>query len=337
MRSFISHALDGIDTLALEDVPAPGPLGPGQIRVAMRAASLNYRDLLVVTGALRDFTRPDLVLCSDGAGEVIETAPDVWRVRTGDRIALTFNPDWIGGAFTPSPGAAGRGGALQGVMTDELVVDQSEAVRLPDHLSFADGATLPCAAVTAWHALCGAAPLMPGMTVLLQGAGGVSVFALQFAKLFGARVLITSSGPERCAKLAALGADATIDYRAEPDWAATVRRLTGGTGVDLSIDIGGAETIDRAMAATRVGGRLAMVGLLTGSPQTASSIFSAGVDVSTIKVGSRADFEDMVRAIAFHRLQPVIDSYYPFEQLPAALRHLQSGTHFGKIVIDFTA
>jgi len=334
MRSFISHGLDGIDALSLEDAPAPGLLGPGQIRVAMRAASLNYRDLLVLTGALRAITLPDLVPLSDGAGEVIETAPDVSRVKAGDRIALTFNPDWLGGAFRASRGAAGRGGAIQGVMRDELVVDQSEAVLLPDHLSFAEGATLPCAAVTAWHALCGAVPLLPGMTVLLQGAGGVSVFALQFAKLFGARVIVTSSCAERCDRLLALGADETIDYNADPDWHQGVRRLTGGQGADLSIDIGGADTIDRAMGATRVGGRLAVVGLLTGRPQGSGAIFSSSVDLSMIRVGSRADFEDMTRAIAFHGLHPVIDSHFAFEQLPDALRHLQSGRQFGKIVID---
>ena len=335
MRSFISHGLDAIDTLVREDIPAPGPLGPGQIRIGMRAASLNYRDLLVLTGQLRAITLPDLIPCSDGAGEIVEAAPDVWRVRVGDRVALTFNPDWLGGAFRPSRGAAGRGGALQGVMCDEIVVDQSEAVVLPGHLSFAEGAALPCAAVTAWHALCGASPLLPGMTVLLQGAGGVSVFALQFAKLFGARVIMTSSSPERCDQLRALGADETIDYRADPDWHEAVRSLTGGAGVDLTIDVGGAETIDRAMAATRVGGRLAVVGLLTGRPEGSSAIFSSSVDLSMIRVGSRADFEDMVRAIGFHRLHPVIDSHYAFERLPEALHHLQGGRHFGKIVIDF--
>ena len=335
MRRYVSHVLDGIDTLALEEGPRPEPLGPGQIRVAMRAASLNYRDLLVVTGALRAITLPNLIPGSDGAGEVIEAAPDVWRVTVGDRIALTFNRDWLGGAFRPSPGAAGRGGASQGVMCDEVVVDQSEAVLLPAHLSFAEGATLPCAAVTAWHALCGAAPLLPGMTVLLQGAGGVSTFALQFAKLFGARVIVTSSSAERCARLAALGADETIDYTADPNWHEAVRALTDGDGVDLTVEVGGAATIDRALASTRVGGRLAVVGLLTGMPQGGGAMFSHSVDLSMIRVGSRADFENMNRAIAVHRVHPVIDSRFPFECLPDALRHLQSGRHFGKIVIDF--
>ena len=335
MKAFVARTLDGIDSLALVELPAPGPLAPGQIRVAMRAASVNYRDLLVLSGALRSVTLPDLIPCSDGVGEVIEVASEVWRVRVGDRVALTFNPDWIGGPWQASPGAAGRGGAIHGVMREELVVNQQEAVLLPPSLSFEEGATLPCAGVTAWHALCAAAPLLPGMTVLLQGGGGVSLFALQFAKLFGARAIITSSSPERCDLLKRLGADETIDYRAHPDWNTVVRRLTNGTGVDLTVEVGGAETMERSLAATRVGGRLAPVGLLTGRPTGASLVGSSGVDISMVRVGSRQDFEAMNRAIGFHNVHPVIDSRYDFEQLPHALRHLKSGRHMGKIVVSF--
>ncbi len=335
MKAFVSRTLQGADSLLLTDVAAPGSLAPGQIRVAMRAASVNYRDLLVLSGALRSVTLPELIPCSDGAGEVIEVAPQVWRVKVGDRVALTFDPNWIGGPWQASPTAAGRGGAIQGVMQDELIVDQNEAVILPSHLGFDEGATLPCAAVTAWHALCSAAPLLPGMTVLLQGGGGVSLFALQFAKLFGARVIIISSSPERCAILKTLGADETIDYRAQPDWNVAVRHLTQGAGADLTIDIGGAETLQRSLAATRNGGRLAPVGLLTGRPNAASFVGSSSVDVTTIRVGSRQDFEAMNRAIAFHQIRPVIDTRYAFAQLPDALRHLKTGRQLGKIVVGF--
>ena len=324
-----------MDSLALRDIPAPGPLAPGQIRVAMRAASINYRDLLVLSGTLRSVTLSELIPCSDGAGEVIEVAPEVWRVKVGDRIAPTFNPDWLGGPYQPSPGAAGRGGAIQGVMRDELIVSQHEAVILPPHLSFEEGATLPCAAVTAWHALCAAAPLFPGMSVLLQGGGGVSLFALQLAKLFGARVIMISSSPERCALLRRFGADETIDYRANPEWNLAVRKLTHGAGVDLTIDVGGAETIDRALAATRTGGRLAPVGLLTGRPSAGSLAGYVGVDITPVRVGSRQDFEAMNRALDFHKVRPIIDSRYEFARLPDALRHLQSGRHMGKIVVGF--
>lgn len=333
MKVFVARAFNGIDSLMLDDIPPPGVVAPGQIRVLMRAASINYRDLLVLSGAVPSANLPGLVPCSDGTGEVVEIGPGVKRVKVGDRVALTFNPDWIGGPWEPSPGGGGRGGASQGVMQTELVVSQQEAVILPAHLSFEEGATLPCAAVTAWHALCAAKPLLPGMTVLLQGAGGVSLFALQFAKLFGARVIHISSSPERCARLKSMGADETIDYRANPQWNVAVRELTNG-GADLTIEIGGAETIERSLAATRLFGRVAVVGRLTGRP----SVFSVGssyAEMTPVGVGSRQDFEAMNRAIALHKIRPVIDSRYKFEQLPDALRRLQSGRHMGKIVISF--
>jgi NADPH:quinone reductase-like Zn-dependent oxidoreductase len=333
MKAFISRTLSGIDSLVMEELPAPGPLGPAQVRIALRAASLNYRDLLVLSGALRSMTLKELVPCSDGAGEVIEVAPDVKRVRVGDRVALTFNPDWIGGPWEPSLGGGGRGGAIQGVMRAQLVAHQQEAVILPAHLSFQEGAALPCAAVTAWHALCAARPLLPGMTVLLQGAGGVSLFALQFAKLFGARVIHISSSPERCARLKSLGADDTIDYRAQPQWSKEVRELTGG-GADLTIDVGGADTIEQSVASTRLFGRVALVGRLTGRASVIP-MGSSYVEMNPVAVGSRQDFEAMNRAIAFHQLRPVIDSHYEFARLPEALRRLESGRHMGKIVIDF--
>ena len=333
MKAFISRTLSGIDSLVMEELPPPGHLGPAQLRIALRAASLNYRDLLVLSGALRSMTLKELIPCSDGAGEVIEVAADVSRVRVGDRVALTFNPDWIGGPWEPSLGGGGRGGAIQGVMRAELVAHQQEAVILPAHLSFQEGAALPCAAVTAWHALCAARPLLPGMTVLLQGAGGVSLFALQFAKLFGARVIHISSSPERCARLKSLGADETIDYRANPKWSNEVRELTRG-GADLTIDIGGADTIEQSVASTRLFGRVALVGRLTGRASVIS-MGSSYVEMNPVAVGSRQDFEAMNRAIALHRLRPVIDSHYEFARLPEALRRLESGRHMGKIVIDF--
>jgi NADPH:quinone reductase-like Zn-dependent oxidoreductase len=183
--------------------------------------------------------------------------------------------------------------------------------------------------------LCAAVPLMPGMSVLLQGGGGVSLFALQFAKMYGARVIMTSSSPERCARLKEFGADEVIDYKAEPEWNKTVRALTNGAGVDLTIDIGGADTVGRSLASTRNGGRLALVGILTGWANTVSSLFASGVDITPVKVGSRDNYEALNRAVAFHKSRPVIAARYTFEQLPEALRHLQSGRHMGKIVIGF--
>lgn len=335
MKRFFTPTGSGIDSLQLQHVPEPGALGSGQVRIAMRAASLNFRDLLVLSGALGRPGPEGLVMCSDGAGEVIEVAPDVRRVRVGDRVALTFIPDWIAGPFRTSIAPFSRGFPLQGVMSEQLVVHQNETVVLPEHLSFEQGACLPCAGVTAWHALCGPAPLLPGMTVLLQGAGGVSVLALQFARLFGARVIMTTSSAERAERLRQLGADAVIDYRQQPEWEIAVRTLTGGEGVDLAVDVGGAETVDRTVRTIRKGGRLALVGLLSGWPASIASLFAARVDVTPVTVGSRNDFEDMNRAIAFHKIQPIIDRQFGFDELPDALRYLQTGKQFGKIVISF--
>lgn len=335
MKAYIMRT-SGVDALRIEDLHAPGPLGSGQIRIAMRAASINYRDVVTLTGAMGLPGPEGLVPCSDGAGEVIEVAADVTRLSVGDRVALTFNPDWIGGPFRMTAGARGRGSvAVPGVMQEEIVVHNSEAVVLPAHLSFEEGAAYPCAGVTAWHALCGATTLYPGMSVLLQGGGGVSLFALQFAKLFGVRVIMTSSSAARCARLKALGADEVIDYSKQPGWNKAVRELTGGTGVDLTIDVGGAATIERSLASTRVGGRVALVGLLGGLPNTVSSLFSAGLDITSIKVGSRDDYEAINRAIDFHQLRPVIAERFCFTELPKALSVLQSGQHMGKIVVGF--
>jgi NADPH:quinone reductase-like Zn-dependent oxidoreductase len=337
MKIFRTMTAAGIDSLQLEEVAMPGALVAGQIRIGMRAASINYRDTMAVSGQLGPAGPDGLIPGSDGAGEVLEIAADVTRFQVGDRVALTFNPDWIGGPWQPSAAARGRGSIIAGVMQEEMVVHQNDAVLIPAHLSYEEGAALPCAGVTAWHALCGPAPLMPGMSVLLQGAGGVSVLGLQLAKLFGARVIMTSSSPERCARLKELGADEVIDYRAEPAWDQAVRELTGGEGVDVGIDIGGASTIQQTIASTRRGGRVAVVGLLGGWPESVTSLFSAGVSFDSIKVGRRDDFEMMNRAIAFHKMKPVIDRSFAFEELPQALHYLKTGKQFGKIVIRISS
>jgi NADPH:quinone reductase-like Zn-dependent oxidoreductase len=336
MKAFVSRTAGGIDSLEIEDVPEPGALGSGQIRIVMRAASINYRDTKVLTGTYGSPGPQGLIPCSDGTGEIVEVAPDVHRLEVGDRVALTFNPDWIGGPYRVSFGAMGRGSSgIPGTMREEIVVHHSEAVVVPQHLSFEEGAAYPCAGVTAWHALCAASPLMPGMSVLLQGGGGVSLFALQFAKMFGARVIMMSSSLERCARLKQLGADEVIDYKAEPEWNKAARSLTNGVGVDLTIDIGGAQTVDRSIASTRNGGRVALVGILTGRANTVSSLAASGVDITHVKVGSRDNFEALNRAVAFHESRPVVAACYRFEQLPEALRHLENGQHMGKIVIGF--
>jgi NADPH:quinone reductase-like Zn-dependent oxidoreductase len=313
MKAFVSRTATGIDSLAIKDVPVPGAIAAGQIRIAMRAASINYRDTTIISGTWGPPGPQGLIPCSDGAGEIVEVAPDVSRFKVGERVALTFNPDWIGGPYRVTAGAMGRGSSrMPGTMCEEIVVHHSEAVLLPEHLSFEEGAAYPCAGVTAWHALCAATPLLPGMVVLLQGGGGVSMLALQLAKMFGARAIMTSSSPERCARLKAFGADEVVDYKAEPEWNKAVRSLTNGAGVDLTIDIGGAETVDRSLASTRNGGRLALVGILTGRANAVSSLAAAGVDITPVRVGSRDDFEALNRAVAFHKSRPVIAARYGF-------------------------
>lgn len=331
MKAYVTNVPGDIVSLAMTDLPTPALSGPGAVRVSIGAASVNYRDLLMLRGYAGIAKAADLIPLSDGAGVVTEVGEKVWRVKPGDRVAITFNPDWLGGDWFPSPGSGGRGGALPGVMCEELVVDQNELVVLPDYLDLAEGATLPCAAVTAWNALC-AGQLQPGMSVLLQGGGGVSVFALQFARLFGARVVMVSSSAERCARLTELGAHDTIDRSAVPAWADAVRTVTGG-GADVVVDVGGASTIEQSLAAVRPGGRIATVGLLGGPPASLPNLFMARARIDPVTVGNRADLEGIVRAMAFHRTRPVIASRHSFDELPQALAELEEGRHIGKIVL----
>ena len=333
MRAWVVESYAGIDGLELRALPEPPTPEPGQVLVRLRAASLNYRELLLLKGAYAQWCKPEFILGSDGAGEVVEVGAGVWRVQPRDRVALTFHPHWLGGAYTHSPAFLGRGGSVDGVLAEYACVSEHELVHLPPHLSFEEGATLPCAAVTAWSALCAHASLLPGQSVLVQGSGGVSVFALQFAKLFGTRAIATSSSDEKLAALGRLGADELINYRKTPRWSEEVLRLTNGAGVDLVVEIGGAETFAQSVAATAQGGRISMVGLISGVPDAGTNVFMRGLTLHTIRVGSREHFEQMNRAIAVNRVRPVVDQVFEFSAVPDALRRLESGRHLGKIVI----
>ncbi|TDN59235.1 NAD(P)-dependent alcohol dehydrogenase [Paraburkholderia sp. BL10I2N1] len=333
MKLYRCARMEGIAGLELREEPdLPSP-GPHQVLMKVNASSLNFRELLFMNGALGDSLRPDFIPASDGAGTVVAVGSRVRRVKPGDRVVATFYDNWTGGTIPQHADTLGRGAIVEGMLRDRALLSEEELVTIPDHLSDEEAATLPCAALTAWNALCLHAPLLPGQSVVVQGTGGVSIFALQLARFFGARVIATSSSDAKLARLAALGADATINYRDTPQWADAVLEFTGGQGADLIVEVGGAATFAQSVAAARKGGRISVVGMLTGAPSPGDGFFMRGLSIAPIHVGSRQDFEAMNRAIDFHRLKPVIDSTFPFADVPDALRHLESQRHFGKIVI----
>jgi NADPH:quinone reductase-like Zn-dependent oxidoreductase len=323
----------GIDQLALVDREVPDP-GPGQVRVALRAWSLNYRDWMVITGAYNPRQALPLVPLSDGAGVIEAVGAGVRRVVVGDRVAAAFAQRWIAGPPDRDKLASALGGPGDGVAAERVVLDDEGVVKLPDHLSFEEAATLPCAAVTAWCALFEHDRVGPAHTVLVQGSGGVSVFALQLARLGGARVIATSSSERKRERLAAMGAWHTLDYRADPQWGRTVRSLTGA-GVDHVVEVGGAGTMEQSLHAVRTGGTISIIGVLAGAagPIALTRVLMNAVRLQGVVVGPREAFERMNAAIAAAQLRPVIDRAFAFDELPAALAHLESGAHFGKVVL----
>jgi NADPH:quinone reductase-like Zn-dependent oxidoreductase len=323
----------GLDALRLADRPKPEP-GRGEVVLHVRACSLNYRDLLVVKGVYNPKLNLPRVPCSDAVGEVVAAGPDVSRVKVGQRVAGLFMPGWIEGDLTDAKGRTALGGSVDGLLAEYALLPEESVVAVPDHLTDEEAATLPCAAVTAWNGLVTAGGVRPGDTVLVQGTGGVSLFALQFARLAGARVIATSSSEEKLARVKALGASDGINYRANPEWGEAVRQLTRGRGVDHIIEVGGAGTLAQSLRAVRTGGHIALIGVLSGYGQfNPLPILMKGVRVTGIYVGSRDMFEAMNRAIALHQLRPVVDRVFDFAQAVEAFRHMESAAHFGKIVV----
>jgi len=334
LRKYVLPTATGIDALALAECDVPKP-GRGQILVRMRAASLNFRDLAVASGKyIMSKLPPDLVPLSDGAGEIVELGADVTGLAPGDRVAGLFMQSWMGGRMEPNDGLTALGGAIDGVLTEYRLFDARGVVRIPAHLSFEQAATLPCAALTAWNALFGYQQLLPGETVLTLGTGGVSIFALQFAIAAGARVIATSSSDEKLARAQALGASDGINYKDTPEWQARVRELTGGRGVDHVVEVGGPGTLQRSVQSARHGGMVTLIGVLTRGTLDPLVVFGAGAIVRPIYVGSRQMFEAMNAAITQHQITPTIDRVFPFEDAPAAYRHLKGATHVGKVVIS---
>jgi NADPH:quinone reductase-like Zn-dependent oxidoreductase len=328
----------GLDRLALTERPMPQPSGT-QVLVKVHAISINYRDLLTVTGRYNPKMALPRIPCSDGAGEVVAIGEKVTRVKIKQRVAGIFMQNWIDGPPEAAKQHGALGGDIDGTLAEFLLVDENGLVEVPAHLSWEEAATLPCAAVTAWNAVVHAGQTKAGDTVVIQGTGGVSIFALQFAKLLGARVLGTSSSDEKLTRAGKLGLDAGLNYKHQEDWAKWVVEQTGARGADLVIEVGGAGTLGQSMKAIRVGGRIAQIGVLAESthPMEIRPLLHKQAHLHGIYVGSRADFEEMNRAIALHKLQPVVDHQFSFEEAPKALALMEKASHFGKIVIRGTA
>jgi NADPH:quinone reductase-like Zn-dependent oxidoreductase len=333
VKAYRLHAFGGPDSLQRDDMPSPAP-GPGQVLIRVRAVSLNYRDLLLSKGLYNPKLHLPVIPVSDGAGEVVATGAGATRFAPGHRVAACFMPGWIDGELDEAKARTALGAEAPGMLAEEVVLPEEGLVSIPAHLSFEEAATLPCAAVTAWHALFERGGIKPGHTVLTLGTGGVSIFALQFAHLAGARVIATSSSDQKLARALELGAADGINYRTTPEWDKRARELTSGRGVDHVVEVGGAGTLPRSVRAVRLGGHVALIGVLSGGGEVnPMPILMKGVRLQGIFVGSRAMFEAMNGAIETSRLHPVIDRVFAFDQAVEALKYLESGAHVGKVII----
>jgi len=333
VRAYEVHEAIGLDGLVLNrERPDPQP-GHGQLVVRVRAASLNYRDQGVIKGVY-GYTKFPVIPLSDGAGEVAEVGPGVTQFKAGDRVTSTFFVNWTGGRLPPDAARNSLGGMVDGMLADYALLAETGAIKIPDHLSFEEAATLPCAALTAWNALVETGRIKAGETVAILGTGGVSCFGITFAKMHGAFVYLTSSSDEKLARAKALGADTLINYRAQPDWDQEILKQTGGAGVDHVLEGGGAGTLENSMKAVRAGGSIYVVGALAGPGSINPRMINRkGIRLQGIHVGSRDMFADMNKAITFAKLKPTIDRVFDFNDAKAAYAHQQSGRHFGKIVI----
>jgi NADPH:quinone reductase-like Zn-dependent oxidoreductase len=333
LRSGDVSSLEDCLVLRAQEVPQPGP---GEALVRVRAASLNYRDILLLQGRYPVPAKEAVIPLSDGAGQVIAVGEGVSRVAVGDKVAATYFTRWFDGRLTLPLALRQTGASDEGMLAQYRVLHEDRLVKLPAHLSFGEGATLTCAALTAWSCLTGPRPVLPGETVLTGGTGGLALFALQFAKVFGARTIALASSAAKADKLRELGADEVIPYREIPEWDAEVRRLTGGAGADHVVDSVGVATLERSLKAAAFGGEIAFPGAF-GSPDASfdpRALAGRLVNIRRVAVGSRAAFEAMNRAIAQHQLHPVIGRVFAFEEAHAAYRHYAAQQHVGKVVIS---
>ncbi|KUY95411.1 NADPH:quinone oxidoreductase [Burkholderia territorii] len=326
---------DGIAALRRIDA-TPRAVGPTDVVVRIHSAALNYRDLMFARGDYLGIGKDALIPVADGAGEVVETGRDVTRFKPGDRVINTYFPHWIDGPPTPQKVSGSPGAQFDGVLAEHFVSDEAALVAIPAHLDYDEAATLSCAGITAWNALFADGGLGPGSTVVLLGTGGVSIIALQLAHAAGVRTIVTSSSDAKLERARALGADATINYRTTPEWQHEVLRLTGGAGTDLVLEVGGHDTLPRSVAATRLGGIVSVIGGVSGfgGPELGLLSLIGGIrKLHGIMVGSRAMLDDVVRLVDAKRIRPVVDRVFGFDEAPQAYAYLQSGQHFGKVVI----
>jgi NADPH:quinone reductase-like Zn-dependent oxidoreductase len=335
MKAWIIQAHGGTEGLAFVEQPTPEPAA-GEVLVRVRAVSLNYRDLITLHAQRPGNLPPPLVPCSDGAGEVVAVGAGVSRWKVGDRVAGIFFRDWVDGRFQLKYHGTAGGGSIQGWLREFVAFPEHALVAAPADYSFEETATLPCAGVTAWQALFTRGGLRADETVLALGTGGVSVFALQLAHAAGARVIVTSSSDEKLARARELGAWETVNYKTTPDWDKEVWRLTEKQGVDHVIEVGGPGTLGKSMNSVAAGGQIALIGVLTGFGAPDASLFpivARNVRLDGIYVGSRADFEALNAFLTQHRIRPIIDRTFAFDDARAAFDHMESAQHFGKIVI----
>jgi NADPH:quinone reductase-like Zn-dependent oxidoreductase len=334
MRAIRLGSPASLGTLTLAEVPDPGEPRAGEIRVRFHASSLNYHDYAVVTGMIP--AAAGRIPMSDGAGVVEAVGEGVSEFAVGDAVVSIFFPDWLDGAPPASAFTRVPGDGIDGYAQEVVVTPAHWFTHAPFGYSHAEAATLTCAGLTAWRALFVDGDVRPGSALLVQGTGGVSVFALQFAKMAGATVIATSSSDDKLARMKALGADHLINYRSNPAWGMAALGLTGGRGVDCVVEVGGAGTLDQSMLATRVGGHIALIGVLAGfaGPVQTALLMAKNLRVQGLTVGSRAQQFDMIAAIEANAIRPVLDQAFPLDQLAAAFRHQESGKHFGKITVD---
>ena len=339
MRVFQIQDDWGFENLKMGTRPEPKP-GPGQVLLRMKASSVNFRDLVVPERGYGSFTGtlPQIPL-SDGFGEVVEVGAGVTRVAVGDRVCPMFFQNWVAGEPDLARLTSSLGGPIDGTMAELMCLSEQGVAKVPAYLTDEQAACLPCAALTAWTALAVCSTTRPGDRVLVQGSGGVALFALQFAKVMGAHVTVISSSDVKIERLRAMGADATINYREVPEWSKPARELTGGRGFDHIVELGGEKTLPQSLRCIRPGGVLSMIGVLSGSALTAplGQIVTRQVRLQGVTVGNRDGFEAMVRMLEQHRIEPVIDRVFGFGELKEAMSYLKSGAQFGKICIDHAA